>query len=576
MATITGASVKAIKDLFNEAAEIVRVPTVVQRQYSWDEEAETFYQDLIRFQADATEADHYFVGSILTVWQSGWGYRLLLDGQQRLATSTILLSAIRDALWALKSQTARTAASTLQRDYIAYALDEHDPKKYFLELTDYDKEFFRSHIQDWDPETGLSPSIKAVVGPSNKLILAVKKRFKALIDADLAKLPGDNEKRTWLLAIRKALVRQIQFVEVTTATEEDANEVFETINDRGLKLSPLDLLRNFLFESAKEHDREQIDDSWKVVWERARDATELEQFIRHYWTSRYGDVRARGLYKELKRVLGADFEKNKNTPKKFADDLEKAGNVYFDLRRQDVSDQSLKAALTEIAELGAQALYPVLLSAYEKHDETAVAPLAEALVSYYVRWSVISRKESTLLESTMFGLALKLHEGQSIGDAIKVLRDSAEQDAAFLEAFKNASVAKATWRRHVLIRLEDAMRRTEGKTELTVKPAKKVNVDHIYPQKPEDQYRLKQPSEHDEYVNRIGNLTLLDRTLNIKARNSTYPVKKDKAYSATEILLTLRTDMDGLWDWTDDRWKPQGIVNRQAELAEFALAAWPL
>ncbi|MEU7905855.1 DUF262 domain-containing HNH endonuclease family protein [Actinoplanes sp. NPDC049118] len=573
MATITAAAPKTIKDLFNESAEVVRVPTEVQRQYSWDEETETFWQDLRRFEAQASETDQYFVGSILTVWRPGSRFRLLLDGQQRLTTSTILLSSIRDALWRLESQNARTLASEVQRDFIAYAMDEGDEKKYFLQLTDFDKEFFRAHIQDWDPESGKSPGVKDVAAPSHKLILSAKRRFDAAIQKVLGDLSDEQQKRRWLQRLRRVLVRHIQFVEITTASEEDANEVFETINDRGLKLSPLDLLRNFLLRRAADYDRSEINDSWRFVLERAVDASDLEQFLRHYWVSRYGDVRARGLYKEIKYVLGRKFDNSELTPKAFALDLEGAANVYFDLRKQEVDDQEFRAVLGEIRELDAKPLYPVLLASVETLGESQSLPLARALVSYYVRWSVVGRKESTLLETVMYTLAIKIRGGLAISEAIAELRAQAGTDESFIEAFASVSIARSGWRHHVLVRLEDTLRRKTGKDELIVKPGNSVHVEHIYPQRPPQEYRLEQ---HEELVNRLGNLTLLHRRLNTSVKNSIFPKKAEKAYLATQLLLTTDTGISGLWDEEKSQWRKDGIEARQKQLASLAVETWPL
>lgn len=103
-------------DLLGEPAEEVRVPSEVQRQFSWgSEEVATYWEDLLRFHDSSQSSDQYFVGPILTVWQEAWNYKLLLDGQQRLTTTTILLSVLRDAPWQLGYEDARVAARDIHR-----------------------------------------------------------------------------------------------------------------------------------------------------------------------------------------------------------------------------------------------------------------------------------------------------------------------------------------------------------------------------------------------------------------------------------------------------------------------------
>ena len=85
-------------------------------------------------------------------------------------------------------------------------------------------------------------------------------------------------------------------VVVVGEEEDDATEVFETLNERGIGLSTMDLLRNFLLgQAASEGERQLIIDWWKEVFTVSDNPARVQAFLRHYWISRQGDVKARGL-----------------------------------------------------------------------------------------------------------------------------------------------------------------------------------------------------------------------------------------------------------------------------------------
>src|SRR3954454_4919774 len=133
-----------------------------QRSYSWTtEEGEAFWNDLVAFDDQYPGANinnqEYFVGSIVLV--TGGATNLLLDGQQRLATATILLSVLRDA----RREYSGDAAARLQNKYISDFDDATNTTTHVLTLNVYDRDFFRSEIQDTpqDPPVRPTPTLKS-------------------------------------------------------------------------------------------------------------------------------------------------------------------------------------------------------------------------------------------------------------------------------------------------------------------------------------------------------------------------------------------------------------------------------
>jgi hypothetical protein len=148
-----------------------------QRSYAWDgPQIEAFWSDLLAFEGqypgDTIEQQEYFLGSIVLV--TGSQAHLLLDGQQRLATATILLSVLRNA----RSSYRGDAATRLQQKYISEYDDGTDSTSYVLSLNRYDRSFFRAEIQD-------PPSVESRVLPTLKshgLIRRARRYFEARVN----------------------------------------------------------------------------------------------------------------------------------------------------------------------------------------------------------------------------------------------------------------------------------------------------------------------------------------------------------------------------------------------------------
>ncbi len=226
--TIYEPSKKTIGDLLSDPSRKTAVPDY-QRDYSWSEShIDYFWQDLMEFKEAHNEISlrtaEYFVGSMVRV-ESDSGYELL-DGQQRLATAVILLSAIRDRLKSLNTQ----ASQRTDDKWIVDHDDLTDKRTYSLTLGRYDRDYFRRRIQD---KNGNKPAADT---ESQKLINAARLKFDREIEAQLNKCRDEKSKTDWLLLLRSALVDHVTTVTVTCASEDEAASIFETLNDRGLGL----------------------------------------------------------------------------------------------------------------------------------------------------------------------------------------------------------------------------------------------------------------------------------------------------------------------------------------------------
>lgn len=524
-----------------------------QRNYSWTtSQVETFWEDLVAFSnqyPDNTIQDQeYFLGSIVIV-DDGTSL-LLLDGQQRLATATILLSVIRDSL----ADYREDASVRLQHSYIADFDDATDMHTYNLTLNRYDREFFKRSIQEFPRAEDHAPPEASL--ESHRLIDKAAGIFRSRFAERYAELGGGKPAFDWALRIRRVLTDHVSVVVVKSTDEDNAATVFETLNDRGIGLSTTDLLRSLVLRRCSEDDREEIISLWEAVLEVAEDA-KVETFLRHYWLSHRGDVKKRALYREIKDTLIQEETDSLD----FSRDLERAANVYRDLVAARDDDADLQKLLEDVAMLGATALYPAILSAFALDSVDDRKRIIQALVTFFVRHNVIGNRETTQLEAVVYEIAKDLRNELTADQAVQKLKDAAPTDDQFEDQFKHASVTRHATASYLLRQLERARRATE---ELEVGPPRKVHVEHIYPKSPPAERRR---PDHTAVVSRLGNMTLLDFRLNTAIKNSDFATKKAEAYGKSEILLT-----HDLLDY--DEWDLTSIDARQVSMATLARMLW--
>ncbi len=551
-----GADSKTIGELLSVTSPRIEVPEW-QRSYSWtSDEVETFWQDLLSFEQQYPDSNiqgqEYFLGS--TVLVTGGAANLLLDGQQRLATATILLSVLRDARRSFKAD----AATRLQNKYIAIFDDATSQTTPVLTLNVYDRQFFRTEVQDEraDGAPRPKPTLK-----SHMLVRKARDYFAEQIRSHSEKLGGGQSAFDWNLRIERVLCNAMSVVVVSSSDEDNASNVFETLNDRGIGLSTPDLMRNLLLRRAVDKDaRDRVVSAWQIILGIAEEAN-VDDFLRHYWVSHYGDVKARKLYREIReKVTDKDIDSVK-----LSLDMAASAHVYREIVKARDNDAEMQRLLAGVSELGAKVLYPALLSGYAAAGEDAATePLksrARALTTLFVRYNVIAKRESTLLESTVYNAAAALRADQDFSAAIDRLRILAPKPAEFVSGFRRASVSRIATARYILRQIELAKRSTK---ELDVSGTDRVHVEHIYPQKPEGVNRWE---HHAAWVNRIGNLTLLGKSLNTSIKNGPFADKKEKGYKPSDLLLT--QELLSYDEWTSD-----DVSARQLELSNWITDIW--
>jgi hypothetical protein len=166
----------------------------------------------------------------------------VLDGQQRLATLTILFAAIRDTL----AESDAGSAQAIQMMNIAQFVGLGEPPRYLLTLNRSDRDFFQNLIQVWPRPADLA--FPEAATPSHKLIRKAASYFRSQIR--LRATTQGISLETVARRLHTILTQNLHVVVVTSGNWDDVSDVFERLNDRGKGLSSLALLRNYLIEGA--------------------------------------------------------------------------------------------------------------------------------------------------------------------------------------------------------------------------------------------------------------------------------------------------------------------------------------
>ncbi len=534
-----------------------------QRSYSWrKDEVRELWDDLLR--AIDEGASQYFLGTVVfsgdPASQTG-SLPAVIDGQQRLATITLLLAAIRNELVARGKQQRVEIIERflLDRDTLSLELEPR------LTLNEENAGYFEG-TQLPQPKSAkkLLP-----IGPSNKKIAAAADLLSELVSG-FVQQSGENWEKE-LVELQLYVRDKAKVVVLDVPDEANAYLIFETLNDRGLDLTIADLLKNYLFSRADKKI-----DSVKQNWDRAVGALDIGDddklqttFLRHYWSSRFGYTREKGLYRSIKQRV--------TTPSQaleFSSELVEAAKQYSALRNPSHSFWSnygtpTRANLDTLLLLDVTQSRPLLLAVMQQWTPGQVQKTLQSLVSWSVRLIVVGGAGSGTTEAAFSAAAVGIREGK-IKDAAALSKELASivpDDTQFEAAFSVIS-KKARHARYFLHALQRHADRKKSPELITNADETQVNLEHILPRDADPkEWPNFDAEEHASLFNRLGNEVLLDAKEN-GALNAKGFEEKAKVYEKSALSLT----SDVAKKFTT--WDPEAVAQRQKELAALAIKTW--
>lgn len=547
--------------LFGTAGEQFRVPPY-QRPYAWRaEQVDELWDDLVE-----AEGRGHFLGSLVFSDEKE-DCPEVIDGQQRLTTLLLLLGLIRDEYEALGSKYAQRVQSLMYSD----AWGEGDAM-FKLRLGEANWRLFRDLVlrsPGDDRRAQLDdPAITAEERARNRNLLDNLDRLKGKIAAHLDGFDGE-QRAARLERLEDTIAKRVDLVAIRVGTVGDAFLLFETLNDRGLKLSAADLLKNHLLSRVAERtsaddEVQRVGREWDAMLDDLGRDVDLVRFFRHFLLVRVPDVSKDEVYRRFKDLAkGSD-------PEELLAELRLAARHYgeFEDPSRVVADEpEVAAVLRDLATLRAIRCYVALLPARRwltTAEFVRVARTAEVLT---YRYSSIAGLDAKSLEQVYHRAAKILDEskGRELPAALSLLEEAMPAHDTFMAGFNRQTMGVHYLLRYTLRRIEAHL----SASEKEIRPAAAVHIEHIMPVHLSEQWRADLgavAADYREWVNRWGNLTLLLASLNGGASNFEF-ARKRKYYAASEVELTRRlADLD--------RWDYAAIEARQQWLGEMADRIW--
>ncbi|EGT5618082.1 DUF262 domain-containing protein [Clostridium perfringens] len=527
-----------------------------QREYSWekDSEVDDFWNDLESVIKENRE--QHFFGQIVIHNSIEEGKNYIIDGQQRTSTSVIFLSVLNQLFENLYNdfnyKSARNRSEDIRLKYIGRWSEEENELR--LHLGKIDKEYFMKNIQIGSPIEGKSDL---------KSHTRIREAYEYFMDKLMKKLDSLDNIDEKYKVINKYYSKFIEVFKVMYVETDDINEafiIFETLNARGKDLETADLLKNHLFRVSGK-SIEQVKNDWQIMIDNL-DRIDATKYIRHYWNSREEFVREKDLYKRIREKI--------KTPKKceeLIENLLELSEVYRALINANDEtyfvNSELNSTLSNLKTIKASSFYPIILSMKNmKFSEEEIGRVAKAIESLVVRNCVIAGKVANKYEVIFAKIAHGIYEKEytEIKEIIDIIKNNTINDEEFLSSFNAFNSKSKPVIRFILKNINNFI---DKETEI-INDNKKVHIEHIMPIE-KGEWKISDEL-HQEYLWRLGNLTLLGKEYNRINSNKEFDEKKEM-YNKSSILIS--KDITNYSKWDIDE-----IKNRQERLAVIALKIW--
>jgi len=565
---------------------VARIP-VFQRSYSWTKiEITQFLSDI--FESAESEEPHFW-GPVVVLRKTATPNELeIIDGQQRLTTAVIMLSLLRDEALKLqeplmhKGTPAQYPLPPAVRNALFREPLYSQPRfvgSYLIKDILEDRIIADPRVAVNDPNSPERPPIRPNGGglsdadrKHSKELRAAYLEMRTKLSEKLAAIESNSEKTRVVSEVFQSLTSRFEIHVMELVSEDDAYTLFESLNDRGRRLNPSDLLKTLTLDHIRQDSTPLSIGDALEKWDSTVDLLgdfDFTKFLRHFLlTQTNAKVQNRKIFSEFKTQIQNLGQQGayKNLLA-----LEDAAEIYCQLLlRTDHPNPIIKSSLKRM-NIYSQTHRVFLLGAFalglSEGDEERLTRATE-LLSY--RW-ISAGKNAQELESIYQSLVHVLKTSPTsatAGQVVDQLIRKAPDDDIFSKLIKTESSAL---QRYLLLRLATA----DGGDVVDT-----AEIEHLAPQSPEDTSHWygaiadgtnpdNKGNVYEDYVYSWGNLTLLEQSLNRSIRNETWPKKRDgvgrfkgikaSTYNVNQVIKTL------------PGWTAESILSREKWMMESAL-----
>ena len=540
-----------------------RVPSC-QRDYSWKEEQwEGLWTDILQLLSDRNE--RHFLGTLVVEADDDREF-LIIDGQQRLATLSLLALAVIAHLDSMvKNGIDPGRNGERSRELRNRFVGEKDPASLLehsrLHLNDTDNAFYQDRLIQ------LKEPLNARKLPASNRSLWNCHRYFLQRLSDCNRFKDDGLAVASLLS--ETVARQLFFILITVDDELSAYAVFETLNARGVELTTTDLLKNYLFSNVRiPAEMESLKRRWRSLVETVGQGW-FPDFLRCHLLCQQPGVRSQRLFK-----LVRDQIRSADDVFALLDTLEPRAELYAAV--QDPNHgywADLPDARKHVGELSlfrARQPMPLLFAAWEEFSERDFVRVLRLVSTVSFRFGIVSGLNTNRLEPAYHQAAKAVidHTATNLAGVFERIRQIYVDDAKMRQDFARLMISTRAQRKrlvkYVLARLEEAMsgRPCDPDTD----PG---TIEHVLPENPSRSWEETYPSHRwEQGVQRLGNLTLIEAGLNRRAGNEEYSSKLE-AYRQSRYALTTRIP-----ELAPEQWTEALLTKRQQELARLAVQVW--
>ncbi|MDA8009119.1 MAG: DUF262 domain-containing protein [Alphaproteobacteria bacterium] len=541
-----------------DGAKQFKIP-IYQRTYDWDEDHwSQLWSDVIR--AGRSEQDRHFLGTIVYKAEGTTGAGeiqkyLVVDGQQRLTTVILLAVAmIRHA----KRDPSGPLSSKIQAVERQLVINDNKDRgeRHKLVLTKNDRETLASIIDSRQAPDDASDRIQDAF-----------EYFEGMIERE-----DDDE-------LVLAGISKLSFIDIALEDMDDPQQIFERTNSTGRKLSPTDLIRNFVFmRMDDEQQRALYEDHWSPMEEILRHRENvwyLDQFVRDYLTAHRGNIPDKD---EVYEVF-IDHVRDRRIEDIVAD-MAKMSRLYSHLLFPDTGPEETREVVENIRRLRSDVAYPFMLRVYSGlHgnvlDIGDVQRIFRMVESYLFRRWMCGMTSGPLnkIFATMSHWSLGTGYAEDLANRLADLEgtgafpsdDKFRSEFKYKQAYKNQRVLK-----YMLERIEN--HGYDGTARVVIDDS--ITIEHIMPRSLSAEWRANLgpdwPNIHKDYLHTVGNLTIVSKRSNPSIGNATFKKKRDGPEGYKKSKFHLNAELSRYEEWTADE-----IIDRADALSKRAVKIWP-
>ncbi len=540
---------------------------IYQRTYSWTEaECRQLWDDVVRSGQDDKVIAH-FIGSIVYVEKglstvTAHEPLLVIDGQQRLTTLTLLLAALARTLDGLedgKREPIDGFSARKLRNYYLLNPEEEGERHYKLLLSQTDKDSLIAILDSADqPQT---PSVRVV---------ANFELFSQLIGQNLSQLDAVCRGIAKLVVVDVALNRD----------QDNPQLIFESMNSTGKELSQADLIRNYVLMGLEPKLQTSLYQKyWRPMeldFGQAAYSTYFDAFMRHYLTVKTGDIpRLDKIYEAFKTYSRSQSVADAGV-EALVKDVRKHARHFCCMAMDLESDQELKLAFHDLREFRVEVAYPFLLELYSDYADGVLSKkdfvaILRTVESYAFRRAICAIPTNSMNKTfaTFSKLIRKDAYLESVLANLMILPSYRRfpRDEEFVRDIQTRDLYNFPRRSYWLRRLENHDRKERV-------PVDEYTIEHIMPQNENlsAEWRAELGTEwdrvHKTWLHTLGNLTLTGYNPEYSDRSFAAKQSMKGGFKETPLRVSAGLGQAAKWD-------EAAIKDRAQKLANMALDVWP-